>query len=480
MRVVHTDTAKISPAVAPMTEKVMIDPGIFRAYDIRGVVGETLDAAVAKQIGRAIGTLAMRCQQGTLAVGRDGRESGPALSAALIEGLRMSGCDVIDVGMVPTPVLYFATHFLKTGSGVMVTGSHNPRAYNGFKVMLAGNTLSGDEIQMIYQQIDAADFSHGAGGLRRVDVSKQYIQQLLENVSIAAHRIGKIVVDAGNGVVGPLVSPLFSAFGCEVVELYCDVDGRFPNHPADPSQPAHLQDLIDKVKEEKADIGLAFDGDGDRIGVVDGNGHIIWPDRQLMLLAKDVLTRHPGATILFDVKCSRYLSEVIEAHGGRPLMCRTGHSFIKKKMQQMQAPLAGEMSGHIFFKERWYGFDDALYVAARILEQVANTDSSASALFATIPEGVSTPEMRIALAEDKHAAFMAALGQALSFDDVRVIDIDGFRVEFAEGWGLIRASNTTKNIIVRFEAESAAALARIQDRFRALISKVDTKLIIPF
>jgi len=454
--------------------------GIFRAYDIRGIVGKTLTEDSVYAIGRAIGSEAYARGQQALAVARDGRNSGPALSEALIRGLRDSGRDVIDIGMVPTPVLYFATFYLETGSGVMLTGSHNPPDYNGLKIMLGGETLSGDAIQALYQRIIAGDFTSGEGDLQHADIGSEYIRRISEDIPVALGNAFKVVVDCGNGVAGALAPQLIRALGHDVDELYCEVDGNFPNHHPDPSQPENLRDLCERVKEEDADLGLAFDGDGDRLGVVDGNGKIIWPDRQMMLFAKDVLSRNPCSEIIFDVKCSRHLRTVIEASDGKPLMWKTGHSFIKAKMKEDDAPLAGEMSGHIFFKERWYGFDDGLYAAARLLEILTNESGSPTEVLAALPEGVSTPELRLDLPEDRHADIMQALVGKADFADGEVSTIDGLRVDFSDGWGLVRASNTTPCLILRFEADDETALERIKGQFRELIQAVDPGLSLPF
>ena len=455
-------------------EQPQIAPVIFRAYDIRGIVGDTLTEAAVYEIARAIGTMAQERGRQGIVVARDGRASSPDLCEALIKGLRSTGRDVIDIGMVPTPVLYFATHYLETGSGVMITGSHNAAEYNGLKIMLGGKTLSGDDIKDIQSRTISGEHATGQGDLRQVDISADYVRRIAEDIPVALGSSLKIVVDCGNGVAGILAPQLLNAIGHDVVELYCDIDGKFPNHHPDPSQPENLKDLVDKVKAEGADIGFAFDGDGDRLGVVDAEGNIIWPDRQLMLLAKDVLSRNPGANIIFDVKCSRYLKSIIESSGGVPLMWKTGHSFIKSKMKEIEAPLAGELSGHIFFKERWYGFDDALYTAARFIEIFTNAKETPTELFAELPEGVSTPELRMPLSEDQHAGFMEELADKMSASGAEIIDIDGLRIEYSDGWGLARPSNTSPNIILRFEGESEAALERIKSEFREAI-----QLIIP-
>lgn len=458
---------------APESVKpVAISDSIFRAYDIRGIVGETLTEEVVYQIGRALGSEAHERDQQSLAIARDGRTSSPALSSALQNGLRDSGRDVIDIGVAPTPVLYFATHYLQTGSGVMVTGSHNPSNYNGLKIVLGGQALSGEAITAIRDRIKAGNFTQGTGDLLTTDILSDYIRRITEDIPAALSRSFKVVVDCGNGVPGAVAPQLLRALGHEVIELYCEVDGAFPNHHPDPSQPENLKDLIEMVKGQKADLGLAFDGDGDRLGVIDGMGNIIWPDQQMMLFAKDVLSRNPGQEIIFDVKCSNHLKHFIEAHGGKPTMWKTGHSLIKTKMKESGAPLAGEMSGHIFFKERWYGFDDALYAAARLLEILLKEKSTPTAVFAQLPSGIATPELRLAMPEQEHAPFMEALIKKASFEGAEIITVDGLRVDFRDGWGLIRPSNTTPYLILRFEADDQAALNRIQDAFRQLLQAV--------
>ena len=459
---------------------VDISPVIFRAYDIRGIVGKTLNEDIVKKIGQAIGSEAGARGQQRIVVGRDGRKSSPELGDALIAGIQASGRNVIDVGVVPTPLLYFAAHFLETTSGVMLTGSHNGPEYNGVKIVLGDETLSEDAIQGLYKRITENDFSEGDGNLKTAEIIADYVRRVSEDIPVALSGSFKLVVDCGNGVAGAVAPQLFRALGHDVVELYCEVDGSFPNHHPDPSQPDNLQALIAKVKEEEADMGLAFDGDGDRLGVVDGLGNIIWPDRQLMLLAKDVLSRNEGAPIIFDVKCSRHLKAVVEASGGQAVMSKTGHSLIKNKMKEIEAPLAGEMSGHIFFKERWYGFDDALYTAARLMEVMVNAKQKPAEAFAELPEGISTPELKINLPEEKHDEFMQELKSKVSFDGAEIIDIDGIRVEFADGWGLIRPSNTTPCLVLRFEADDQTALERIQGDFRNLLSSVGPDLQLPF
>ncbi len=448
---------------------VELSPDIFRAYDIRGIVGETLSVDAVQLIGRAIGSEAVERGIGALCIGYDGRHSSPELADALARGVMATGCDVIHVGAVPTPVLYFATQELQTGSGVMVTGSHNPANYNGLKIMLGGETLSGDAIQKLYQRTQTADFASGQGGQSSEDVRRAYLDRIVGDIAVAAPL--KVVVDAGNGIAGELAPMLVEELGCEVVPLYCEVDGDFPNHHPDPGKPENLVDLIARVKEEKADIGLAFDGDGDRLGVVSNTGKIIWPDRLLMLFARDVVSRNPGADVLYDVKCSRRVAGVISEAGGRPIMWKTGHSLMKAKMKETGAQLAGEMSGHIFFGERWYGFDDGLYAAARLLEILGIEDRHSDEVFADFPEDVSTPELNVEVTENSKFEIMERLGQDGQFGDGNISTIDGIRVDYADGWGLCRASNTTPVLVLRFEAETDEGLERIKGIFREQLQK---------
>ena len=453
---------------------------IFRAYDIRGVVGDTLTPEIVRWIGRAIGTEAHRRGVAALAAGRDGRNSSPVLHAALIEGLRESGRDVIDVGRVPTPLLYFATKRLGTGSGVMVTGSHNPSEYNGLKIMVADETLHDGAIRDLKRRIEEDDLDTGRGGLSGAEVIDAYIRRVREVVPAADGDARKIVIDCGNGVAGDVAPRLFRALGHEVVELYCDVDGDFPNHHPDPSVPANLRDLIASVRENEADLGLAFDGDADRLGVVDGDGAIIWPDRQMMLFAQDVLAGNPGAEIVFDVKCSSLLPALIERLGGRPVMSKTGHSFIKSRLRQTGAPLAGEMSGHVFFADRWYGFDDALYAAARLVRLLMDRGEPASRVFAQFPAAKSTPELRMKVGEGGQARLVEPLLAGDHFPDAKKTTIDGLRVDFADGWGLVRASNTEPGLVLRFEGADDEALERIKGEFRQALLSVDPALELPF
>ncbi len=479
----NPEASSVEVVASPNAEEpapVDISPEIFRAYDIRGVVSKNFSASVVREIGRAIGSEAYERGQQGIVVARDGRTSSPELGDALIEGLRASGRDVIDIGVVPTPVLYFATHHLETNSGVMLTGSHNGPEYNGLKIVLDGETLSGDAITTIRDRITNNELSEGQGSLQAADISADYLRRITDDIPVALGGAFKIIVDCGNGVAGQLAPQLYRAMGHDVVELFCDIDGTFPNHQPDPSQPENLQSLIDIVKEEHADLGFAFDGDGDRLGIVDGDGNIIWPDRQMMLFAKDVLTRNQGATIIFDVKCSRYLKAIIESSGGKPLMWKTGHSLIKAKMKEVDAPLAGEMSGHIFFKERWFGFDDALYAGARALEILTNSKGTPAETFAVLPDGISTPELRIPLAEKHHEKVMKIMKDKMAFEGGEVTDIDGLRVDFSDGWGLVRPSNTSPCLVARFEAETKEALERIQTEFRELLQSVSADLKLPF
>lgn len=455
-----------------------LTPGIFKAYDIRGVLGTTLDADIARQIGQAFGSAVRARGDNTVIIGRDGRLSGPELADALASGLQSTGVDVIDLGMVATPVLYYATHVLGAANGIMVTGSHNPPDYNGFKMVLGGEAIYGDAITALYQTIISGSFASGAGRYRVHDIRDAYLQRIVGDVKLA--RPMTIAIDCGNGVAGAFASDLYRMLGCEVIELFCDVDGTFPNHHPDPAHAENLQDLIASLKSTSAEIGLAFDGDGDRLGVVTKDGQIIYPDRQLMLFAIDVLTRHPGGTILYDVKCTRHIAPVVTAAGGVPQMAQTGHSLVKAKMRETGAPFGGEMSGHLFFKDRWYGFDDGLYAGARLLE-LASRMTDISATLNALPQSISTPELQIALAEGENHRVVKQLQAQAQFDGAeQVIKIDGVRVEYADGFGLVRASNTTPVLVLRFEAETQAALARIQHALGEAIRAVKPDAVLPF
>jgi len=476
-----SETTVVMQATPPPPARgAPIDPVIFRSYDIRGVVGSSLTNEAVVQIGLAIGSEAHALGQQTVVVARDGRLSSVSLQESLVQGLLASGRDVVDIGLTPTPVLYFATHYLDTRTGVMITGSHNPPEYNGLKIVMNGQALSGDAIQAIRRRIEQQDYTSGQGNLQHLEIVPDYIRRVSEEIPVSLGRELKVVVDCGNGVPGIVAPHILRAIGHDVIELYCEVDGEFPNHHPDPSEPANLEDLILLVRHEDADLGLAFDGDGDRLGVVDRSGNIIWADRQLMLFARDVLSRNPGAKIVYDVKCSRRLADVIREAGGEPLMWKTGHSLIKSKMQETGALLGGEMSGHLCFKERWYGFDDALYAAARLLEILVNADVPPEQVFASLPGGVATPELRVEMPESRHAEFMQQLMQAADFPDATLTDIDGLRVDFADSWGLVRPSNTTPSIVLRFEGDDAHALEAVQARFRELLHAVDPSLALPF
>ncbi len=478
-----------------------LDPTIFRAYDIRGIVGRNLTEDIARVIGRAFAAEAREIGQSRVAVGYDGRHSSPGLKEALAGGLTAGGLDVIDIGQVPTPLLYFATHELDTGTGVMITGSHNPPEYNGLKMMLGGKALAGDAIAKLKTRIDEDAFSQGkgrvdGGGFRpgegrvgrgasrfiegrvdRIHITRRYIERILGDVKIA--HPPKVVVDCGNGVAGGIAPQLLRELGCEVIELYCDIDGDFPNHHPDPADPANLGDLLAAVQSEGADCGLAFDGDGDRIGLVTRGARIVWPDVLMMLLAHDIVTRNPGAGIVYDVKCSHRLGALVRRLGGEPIMSRTGHSHIKAKLRETGALLGGEFSGHICFSDRWYGFDDALYSAARLLEILGAGEAwngSIDAMFDRFPETSSTPELKIETTETRKFEIIQALARKADFGDGALTAIDGLRVDYRDGWGLIRASNTSPMLTLRFEADGEPALERIQRTFQAQLDAVDPSL----
>jgi phosphomannomutase/phosphoglucomutase len=452
-------------------------PGIFRAYDIRGVVGTELTGNVATLIGQAIGSEMQAQGLREVVVGRDGRLSGPELADGLIEGLRRAGCDVIDIGMAPTPVVYFASYHLRAGSCVAVTGSHNPPDYNGFKIVIGGETLSGDAITALYTRIQEGQLKRAdaPGNLSEREVINDYVQRIADDVQL--DRPLKVVADAGNGVAGAVAPQLLEAIGAEVIPLYCDVDGTFPNHHPDPSDPHNLEDLVQMVKRFDADLGVAFDGDGDRLGVVTREGKVIFADRLLMLFAADVLMRNPGAMVLYDVKCTGKLADCILRNGGSPMMWKTGHSLMKAKMRETDAELAGEMSGHFFFKERWYGFDDGLYSAARLLEILAQREESPEEVFAELPDAISTPELKVPVEEGTQHAQVALFVAAAQLEEspfagARLSTIDGLRADFNDGWGLVRASNTTPVLVLRFEGDSEAALERIKGVFRTQLQQI--------
>jgi len=451
---------------------------IFKAYDIRGIVGKTLTAEGVEQIGQAIGSEGKKRGVTEIVIGRDGRLSGPELAAALARGIRKSGVGVIDLGMVTTGMLYYATFELGTASGVMVTGSHNPPDYNGLKMVIAGETIFGDTIMALRTRIVDGDLTLGAGGYRTHDIRANYMERVIGGVKLS--RKMKVALDSGNGVTGAFAPELFKSLGCEVTPLFTEVDGNFPNHHPDPAHPENLEDLIHALRKGSEEIGLAFDGDGDRLGVVTKEGKIIYPDRQLMLFAADVLSRNPGATVLYDVKCTRNLAPWITRHGGKPLMWKTGHSFIKAKLKETGAALAGEMSGHVFFKERWYGFDDAMYVGARLLE-ILSREKDPSAVLNALPDSIATPELQLKTAEGENFALIDKLQKEAKFPGAdNIITIDGLRVEYPDGFGLMRSSNTTPVIVLRFEANTDEAIKRIQQAFREVLLKVKPDAALPF
>ncbi len=451
---------------------------IFKAYDIRGIVGKTLTADIVEAIGHAIGSEASARNQHTIAIGRDGRLSGPELIAALARGIQKSGINVIDVGCVPTPMVYFAAYQLQTNCAVMLTGSHNPSDYNGLKMVLDSETLSGDTIQSLRTRIEQNNLTHGNGSYTQQDISAAYMARIVSDIKLA--RPMRVTVDCGNGVAGAYVANLYRQIGCTVTEMFCEVDGHFPNHHPDPSDPKNLVDLINALRNNDSELGLAFDGDGDRLGVVTKDGKIIFPDRQLMLFAADVLSRNPGAEIIFDIKSTRNLFAWIKNHGGKATLWKTGHSLVKAKMRETGALLAGEMSGHVFFKERWYGFDDGLYTGARLLEilsKVANPNDTLNAL----PDAVCTPELHIHTAEGENHALLRQLQQTAKFSGAKeIITLDGLRVEYEDGFGLARPSNTTPVIVLRFEADTEQGLQRIQSDFRAIFNQAAPHLKLPF
>lgn len=451
----------------------------FRSYDIRGPVdAENLTPELAYAVGLAMGTMAGRQNKKTVIVGRDGRLSGPVICDALIAGLLQTGIDVVFIGIVATPLLYFATHHLPFNSGVMVTASHNPADHNGFKIVMDGKTLSEQDIQQLYQDILKQDFYFAPveGNYSETDVLSDYIQVISGDIKL--QRPLKVVLDCGNGAAAMVAPQLFKQAGCDVTGLYCELDGSFPNHHPDPTVPENLQDLIAKVRELDADIGLAFDGDADRLGVVSNSGQIIWPDRQLMLFAIDVLQNFPGSPIIFDVKCSRDLQKVIADHGGTPVMWRTGHSIIKGKAFEINAPLSGEMSGHLFFRDRWFGFDDGMYVGMRLLEILARTDKQLDALFADLPVSISTPELKINIEEAEKIGFMQRFIQQGDFTGAKLLTLDGLRIEYSDAWALVRPSNTSSCLTLRFEAENELALEKIKNRVKTqlLLIKPDISL----
>lgn len=460
-------------------QKRSVDKAIFRAYDIRGIIGSQLDEDTFYSIGKAVSCRLQDLGRSTIFLARDGRLSSERLAKALCQGLLDSGIQVIDLGAVATPVMYYATHVYEgVDSGLMVTGSHNPADYNGIKLVLAGTTLAHTDIDIIYELVVGGNTINGQGQYESFSIMDDYIQRIVTDIKLK--RPLKVVVDCGNGIAGSTIPLVLERLGCDVVPLYCEVDGRFPNHHPDPTVEANLLDLREKVAFHQADIGLAFDGDADRLGVLTNLGEIIWPDRLMMLYSQEVLKRNKGATIVYDVKCSSHLASVITQAGGVEKMCPTGHSIVKKVMKQENAALAGEMSGHLFFKDRWYGFDDALYSACRLLEILSQSTETVSEQFSIIPNSVNTPEIKIPIREEDKFSFMQQFSEKALFPHARLILIDGLRVEFAQGWGLLRASNTTPCLVARFEAQDALGLSQIQALFKEQLQAVDGNLVIPF
>ena len=450
---------------------------VFRAYDVRGIAGREITEEFAREIGLAVAAEYPSVQE--IVVGRDGRHSSEALAIMLCQGLMDAGMAVHDVGQVPTPTLYFATHELELGSGIMVTGSHNPPEYNGFKMVLEGRTLFGESIQALRQRMSQPLPTPGGGQRIERDVTQAYIARIAQDIQLA--RPMRLALDAGNGVAGPIAVEALRACGAEVTALHCEIDGDFPNHHPNPSEAANLEDLQARVLDDELDLGLALDGDGDRCGVVDDRGEILWPDRQLMVHAMDVLTRKPGASVVFDVKCSGHLPRVIEEAGGVPVMTRTGHSYIKEKMLKTGAALAGEMSGHLFFQERWYGFDDGIYAAARLLQILARQQDAASVAFSRLPQACATPEINIPFDPDgAQHAFIEIFSERADFEDADLVRIDGVRADFEDGFGLVRASNTTPCVVTRFEGTTPEVVRRIQAAFRTQMLAIKPDLELPF
>ncbi|MEW8255555.1 MAG: phosphomannomutase/phosphoglucomutase [Candidatus Thiodiazotropha taylori] len=469
------ETAHEATALAP---KVDISATIFRAYDIRGVVGETFSEDVVALLGQGFGSEVFERGHSAVVVGRDARNSSERLQSALIQGLQSSGRDVIDLGLVPTPLLHYAVHELDAECGAMITGSHNPSQYNGLKMIISGESPSSEAIQGLRRRIDADQLLVGEGSFDSRDIIEDYIERVVSDVRMGQSL--KVVVDCGNGAASVVAPELYRQLGCEVVELYCDVDGDFPNHHPDPGDPSNMADLQKAVVDHQAALGIAFDGDGDRIGLVDSSGKIIWPDRLLMYLAIDVLTREPGGDIIYDVKCTRHLANVVLSNGGRPLMWKSGHSMLKQKMKETHALLAGEYSGHIIFSERWFGFDDGIYTGARLLEILSLDYRTSAEVFAELPESLSTPEYVVRLEEGHAETVMEAIDLLPDIPNARMVKIDGLRAEFEQGWGLVRASNTSPALLFRFEAESEAELDKVKGVFRELVNKVDPQLELPF
>lgn len=451
---------------------------IFKAYDIRGIVDSALSEDITFQIGQAVGSEVIASGGNSIVIGRDGRLSGPRLAEALSNGLRAAGVNVVDIGLAPSPVVYYSSYALDIPSCIAITGSHNPPDYNGLKMVVDGTTLSAERIQQLKQRILNNDFSSGEGSYRSQEIIGDYISRIVGDIQLSKPL--KIVIDCGNGVAGATAPTVFSQIGCQVVELFSEVDGTFPNHHPDPSQIDNLQDLIQAVDAHQADLGLAFDGDGDRLGVISSKGEIIWPDRQMILFARDILQRNPGSEIIYDVKCSRNLPAEIHKAGGQATMWRTGHSFIKAKLKETGAAIAGEMSGHIFFKERWFGFDDGVYAGARLLELLSRMSESPQEVFDALPNSINTPELRMDFEDGEHYKFMQELQTIAKFDEADISTIDGLRADYKNGFGLVRASNTTPILVLRFEADDETALAAIQADFATAIHSVDPQVTLPF
>lgn len=459
-------------------EQTSINRSVFRAYDIRGIIGRDLDEHSFYSIGLALARYLQKLDRQKIFVAQDGRLTSPGLTLALKKGLLESGIDVVDLGAVATPVMYYATHTQNIDCGLMVTGSHNPADYNGIKMVLAGKTLVQEDINVLYNLVAEGKRLYGHGKETSLDIIPDYMQRIISTIQLK--RPLKVVVDCGNGIAGPVIPQVLEALGCDVIPLFCEVDGHFPNHHPDPTIEANLAELKVATRAHQADIGLAFDGDADRLGFITNEGEMIWPDRLMMLYAREVLSRLPGATIVFDVKCSSHLEQVIQEAGGVAKMCPTGHSIVKAVMKEEGAALAGEMSGHLFFKDRWYGFDDALYGACRLLEIISASSLSVTEQFALIPNSINTPELKIAIAEEDKFIFMKRFSEEAQFSDARVIPLDGLRVEFANGWGLLRASNTTPCLVARFEAMDLTSLKQIQHLFKKQIHLVNNQLVLPF
>lgn len=464
--------------VAIQADHESIPASIFRAYDIRGIAEQELSEDNVRLIGQAIGSEAQDHGIDTLLVGYDGRLSSPALSVALIAGLRRSGCDVVSLGLVPTPLLYFATHTSGFDSGVMLTASHNPANYNGMKIVFNRTSLADNQIQTIRSRIETDQFRTGDGEYREIEIDQGYIQDVCRRITL--NKPLKVVIDCGNAVPGKIAPELFSALGCDVQPIFCEIDGRFPNHHPDPTVPENLTALADEVLATKADVGIAFDGDGDRVGLITNRGEFVNADRMLMLLVESIVPNFPGRSVVFDVKCSSKLGELVERCGANAVMHRSGHSFMKQKMKETDAILGGEFAAHIFIHDDWFGFDDGLYVAARLLKIISDSEQSSDELFAQQVTGICTPEIKIAVPEEEKFALMERLLGLANFEDCRVLTLDGLRVEYPDGWGLVRASNTSPALLLRFEADTEARLIEIQAVFKALIHSADKNLEIGF